>query len=128
MLKTKAFNYLKQINWLETAGVLLLVFTFSMYVTANGLAFADTGIFGIFEGMISTVYADFMSTITPAFILAFAISVAGWAVFPNRKVNEACRNAVLVIVLLYVVLLLVVPLFSYLKSLTGNISTDISGL
>ena len=105
-----------------------LILMMSAYVVSTKVAFADGGIFGIFEGIVSTVYADFMGTITPVFVLAFVFSVAGWAVFPNKRVSETCKNAVLVILVLYVVLLLVVPLFSYLKSLVGEVSTDITGL
>ena len=108
-----------------TATCLLLV---AGFFVSTKMAFADNGIFGIFEGMVSTIYADFMATVTPMFILAFVFAIVGWAVFPNKRVNEACKNAALVIVLLYLVLLLVVPLFSYLKGLAGDISTDISGL
>ena len=108
-----------------TATCLLLV---AGFFVSTKMAFADNGIFGILEGMVSTIYADFMATVTPMFILAFVFAIVGWAVFPNKRVNEACKNATLVIVLLYLVLLLVVPLFSYLKGLAGDISTDISGL
>ena len=108
-----------------TAVCLLLV---AGFFVSTRVAFADNGIFGIFEGMVSTIYADFMATVTPMFVLAFVFAIAGWAVFPNKRVNEACKNAAFVIVLLYLVLLLVVPLFSYLKGLAGGISTDLSGL
>ena len=128
MIKSKVNKFLKENFTLKGVLTAALVLMVSAYVVSTKVAFADGGIFGIFEGIVSTVYADFMSTITPVCVLAFVLSIAGWAVFPNKRVNESCKNAVFVIVLLYIVLLLVVPLFSYLKSLAGNVSTDISGL
>ena len=120
----------RMINRKTMEGTIMAVCLLVMagFFVSTKVAFADNGIFGIFEGMVSAIYADFMATVTPMFVLAFVFAIVGWAVFPNKRVNEACKNAAIVIPLLYLLLLLVVPLFSYLKGLTGNISTDISGL